>query len=476
MTLRATSAIVGLLLSSSGHIHGQSPFFCEEYPNNGFDCAEHGNIFDPLSVTCPDPLIEPWCACLKTYMPSAAPNKNTSIVQEVLYRQGQPTAGTYSVDVTRGTLDLSGIGVGDIVFDFVICVDGSAINEIEPSCAPDCPPFHLDFQGVVTAVSEDSAEVELRLPADTNLNPINVGVLNYDPVDETHSFGLTYLGTLTGRGPGKGFTFEYHLYEPDPESLSPFRGIQDGDLDDPNFTVEALLIIADAELAIYWSPPCGKVAVGTSITPKVPVDGFAEEKEFETIFDFGGGDFTLSIGGSTTAEIGGSVLLTATTDAAEPPSYAWEVAIGTADLTDNGDGTASVTSTLNGSVTVRLTGTACSTSKTAEIVILFGQSGGLQKPGDSNQDGKLDISDPVDTLGFLFLGTKGSLPCGDGEAGHPANLALLDVNGDGGIDLSDPVYLLNFLFTGGAEPVNCLGDTSCPCRVIDGCPASEGCR
>ena len=51
--------------------------------------------------------------------------------------------------------------------------------------------------------------------------------------------------------------------------------------------------------------------------------------------------------------------------------------------------------------------------------------GGLQKPGDENQDGKLDISDAV--------------------------------------------ALLNFLFLGGPPPKNCLDD-KCPCIRIIGCP------
>jgi hypothetical protein len=102
-------------------------------------------------------------------------------------------------------------------------------------------------------------------------------------------------------------------------------------------------------------------------------------------------------------------------------------------------------------------------------------AGGMQKPGDSNQDGTLDISDAVDLLGFLFLGTKDALPCGDGQSNHASNLALLNVNGDaGGIDLSDAVYILNFLFTGGDLPVNCSGVTACPCIRIIACPDNSG--
>ena len=96
--------------------------------------------------------------------------------------------------------------------------------------------------------------------------------------------------------------------------------------------------------------------------------------------------------------------------------------------------------------------------------------GGRQKPGDENQDGKLDISDPVALLNHLFLGTNPELPCGDHTATDAANKALLDANGDGSIDISDPVSLLNFLFVGGGLPAVCGGDPSCACVSIPGCP------
>jgi tetratricopeptide (TPR) repeat protein len=97
--------------------------------------------------------------------------------------------------------------------------------------------------------------------------------------------------------------------------------------------------------------------------------------------------------------------------------------------------------------------------------------GGLQRPGDANGDGTLDLSDPVWLLEHLFLGTKPYLPCGGGSASLPGagDLALLDSNGDGGIDISDAVGNLSFLFGGGKPPVLGTG-----CVRIPGCP--ETCR
>lgn len=61
--------------------------------------------------------------------------------------------------------------------------------------------------------------------------------------------------------------------------------------------------------------------------------------------------------------------------------------------------------------------------------------------GDSNCDGRLDLSDAVYTLQWLFTG-GGEPCCSDGA----------DTNDDGRVDLSDSVFGLNFLFQGGAPP------------------------
>jgi len=111
-------------------------------------------------------------------------------------------------------------------------------------------------------------------------------------------------------------------------------------------------------------------------------------------------------------------------------------------------------------------------STVVDVTVIVGEPpppGGGQKPGDENQDGKLDLSDPVSILNHLFLGTNPSLPCGDGTTADPANVALLDANGDRKIDLSDAVSVLSFLFLGGAAPVSCA-TPACPCiRIVD-CP------
>jgi hypothetical protein len=86
-------------------------------------------------------------------------------------------------------------------------------------------------------------------------------------------------------------------------------------------------------------------------------------------------------------------------------------------------------------------------------------------PGDGNQDGAVDISDPICLLGYLFLGRPADLPCGDGTLTDESNVTLMDASGDGEVDLSDAVRLFGFLFQG--SPPHVMGTE---CRAISGCP------
>lgn len=67
--------------------------------------------------------------------------------------------------------------------------------------------------------------------------------------------------------------------------------------------------------------------------------------------------------------------------------------------------------------------------------------------GDSNDDGELNISDPIDSIEYLF----------GGDANPPHCMKSVDANDDGRYDISDPVAVLNFLFSGGPEPNPPLG-------------------
>jgi hypothetical protein len=79
-------------------------------------------------------------------------------------------------------------------------------------------------------------------------------------------------------------------------------------------------------------------------------------------------------------------------------------------------------------------------------------AGGFHR-GDSNNDAKHNISDPVTTLNALFLGI-GSIPCEDAA----------DSNDDGMVNISDPVNSLNVLFLGiGTVPPPLPPEAGEPC-------------
>jgi hypothetical protein len=70
--------------------------------------------------------------------------------------------------------------------------------------------------------------------------------------------------------------------------------------------------------------------------------------------------------------------------------------------------------------------------------------------GDCNDDGQVNITDGINLLGLLFLGSRAPL-CED----------ACDANDSDALDISDPIFILNYLFQGGA-PLP-------PPRIEDGC-------
>ncbi|MEE2857374.1 MAG: hypothetical protein VX949_08290, partial [Planctomycetota bacterium] len=61
--------------------------------------------------------------------------------------------------------------------------------------------------------------------------------------------------------------------------------------------------------------------------------------------------------------------------------------------------------------------------------------------GDPNEDGVVDIGDPIYELGYLFV---------NGPA--PECIARLDANDDNLVDIADTIFLLTFLFNNGPQP------------------------
>ena len=61
--------------------------------------------------------------------------------------------------------------------------------------------------------------------------------------------------------------------------------------------------------------------------------------------------------------------------------------------------------------------------------------------GDANGDGRLNVSDPIKVLTFLFAAAQ--IPC----------IKLADVNASATVEISDGIYLLAYLFAGGPTPL-----------------------
>ena len=92
--------------------------------------------------------------------------------------------------------------------------------------------------------------------------------------------------------------------------------------------------------------------------------------------------------------------------------------------------------------------------------------GGIESPdiinrGDANNDGSVNLADPVMISNYLF------------RAGDPPPcLNQADANDDGSVNLADTTYLYNFLFGSGPEPpFPGIGNTECS---IDPAP-NPGC-
>ncbi len=96
--------------------------------------------------------------------------------------------------------------------------------------------------------------------------------------------------------------------------------------------------------------------------------------------------------------------------------------------------------------------------------------GASLRPGDVNNDGGVNISDPVSALNALFGGLP-LPPCylaPDGSLDE-AGLKVLDWNGDGSHNIADPVASLNSQFGGGAGHVLGTGCVVLPSQCADVC-------
>ena len=200
-----------------------------------------------------NPLPANWCNCTRTILTNPKAGEATGIEQGTIWVRGQPGIGNHRVEVSAGTLDLSGIDPGDEIGE-------TLINELVPQALGVPPGTFFMVRSVVRATSNDGTCVEFDV-ALVELSPVVPAILRYDPLNAAHSDGILYRGRLTSHGPGNGFTWEYR-YEGKP-GMSP--AIQPGDAGSPGFNVRYSLSIIPAEPARYVLPDADAIVVRSTL-------------------------------------------------------------------------------------------------------------------------------------------------------------------------------------------------------------------
>ncbi len=94
-----------------------------------------------------------------------------------------------------------------------------------------------------------------------------------------------------------------------------------------------------------------------------------------------------------------------------------------------------------GTFVVRLDATYGAAETTSEARFELRAPPGVFRRGNAAEDGRVDLTDSVRVLGFLFLGDP-RIACPDAA----------DATDDGTIDITDPIYTLNYLFLAGEPP------------------------
>jgi hypothetical protein len=98
-----------------------------------------------------------------------------------------------------------------------------------------------------------------------------------------------------------------------------------------------------------------------------------------------------------------------------------------------------------------------------------GGEGAKFRRGDADASGKLDLTDAIFVLGFLFQG-----------GATPSCLDAADADDSGALDLTDAIFILGFLFQGGGAPpapgpTTCGSDTTPSAKITTPC-VYPGCQ
>ena len=294
-------------------------------------------------------------------------------------------------------------------FDVVPAVVGADVSIGAPVLEPDIEaPAGLDF-GVLAVGSEESRTLTISNHGEGALRIENI-------VLPGESFRLAALSTPLELAPGEE-TGVVVVYAPsasraDASSLL----ITSNDPDEPTVTVVLSGIGGSASAGIEVDPPLlsfGRVAIG-------------DRKNLEVIVSNRGSE-TVDLSGMEIDTAGGFRLEEEPASTSIPPLGALVIAVSFAPSRPGPHRGALTFESIGGTVIVPLTG-----SGVAESAF---------RRGDTNADGRVDMSDPVSILRHLFLGSPG-----------PSCPDAADADDSGVLQITDPLLILRFLFNGGPPP------------------------
>lgn len=255
--------VLGSVLASSGSSSVWS---------QAFDCVvlndNNTNIFLVPDECATNPEHSNWCNCASSLFTNPLKGQKSGFNQAVQWITDQPGTGNHRVEVPGGTLDLSGVTVGQVI-------GGTFLNELIPQSVgvPANTFFKLVTKIVVTAVRADSVDFDIVI---IEVSAAAKQILRYDPLNACHSNGVEYRGVLSSLGPDNGFVVEYRypreLIIPDPACTVPLHGapfkhpgIDPGDADAPGFTVRYVISFFTEASGIYTLPNTQNIGVSTTL-------------------------------------------------------------------------------------------------------------------------------------------------------------------------------------------------------------------
>jgi len=212
---------------------------------------------DPLSVPadCTLPENMPWCNCVRSILTNPTKGQATGMEQGIIWIMDSPAGiGNQRVDVRGGTLDVSGIQVGDVI-------GGCLVDELIPEGAGVPPGTKLYVRGAVRVTGKDGSRLDFDVVI-VNVNTPTLLILRYDPKDAAHSNGILYRGRVTAGDSGKGFLLELR-YEGKPGK---YPALEPKDVAGPGFNVRFAMS--------YFTPGTAAAAAYT-----LPADGLEVEAE-----------------------------------------------------------------------------------------------------------------------------------------------------------------------------------------------------